>query len=170
MKPIKHNIGAQLKLPVERVVAIKGRKTYIVRYEDSLCRVQMFDWQEDQPTPKNISCRLVSVNEFGFPSFEQVAQQEEVKLIEPIKPKVEKENKEDEKPHKNQVQSFNEKYASLLKRKSSDSSNTSKTVVENITNYRWANQEDDFEKWFISTGGIKKRLIILISLAEQLAD
>ena len=97
MKPIKHNIGAQLKLPVERVVAIKGRKTYIVRYEDSLCRVQMFDWQEDQPTPKNISCRLVSVNEFGFPSFEQVAQQEEVKLIEPIKPKVEKENKEDGK-------------------------------------------------------------------------
>ena len=169
MKPIKHNIGAQLKLPVERVVAIKGRKTYIVRYEDSLCRVQMFDWQEDQPTPKHIYCRLVSVNEFGFPSFEQVAQQEEVKLIEPIKPKVEKENKEDEKPHKNQVQSFNEKYASLLKRKSSDSSNTSKTVVENITNYRWANQEDDFEKWFISTGGIKKRFEILISLAEQLA-
>ena len=58
MKPIKHNIGAQLKLPVERVVAIKGRKTYIVRYEDSLCRVQMFDWQEDQPTPKNIYCRF----------------------------------------------------------------------------------------------------------------
>lgn len=170
MRNIRHNIGAQLKLPVERVVAIKGRKTYIVRYEDSLCRVQMFDWQEDQPTPKHIYCRLVSVNEFGFPSFEQVAQQEEVKLIEPVKPKEEKEHKEDDKPRKNQVQSFNEKYGSFLKRKSSDSSNTSKTVVENITNYRWANQEDDFEKWFISTGGIKKRFEILISLAEQLAD
>lgn len=170
MRNIKHNIGAQLKLPVERVVAIKGRKTYIVRYEDMLCRVKMFDWQEDQTTPKNIYCRLVSVNEFGFPSFEQVAQQEEVKLIEPVKPKIEKEKKEDEKPHKNQVQSFNEKYGSFLKRKSSESSNTSKTVVENITNYRWANQEDDFEKWFISTGGIKKRFEILISLAAQLAD
>lgn len=100
MRNIRHNIGAQLKLPVERVVAIKGRKTYIVRYEDSLCRVQMFDWQEDQPTPKHIYCRLVSVNEFGFPSFEQVAQQEEVKLIEPVKPKEEKEHKEDDKPRK----------------------------------------------------------------------
>ena len=54
MKVIKHNIGAQLKLPVERVVTIKGRKSYIVRYEDSLCRVQMFDWQENESTPKHI--------------------------------------------------------------------------------------------------------------------
>ena len=103
MKVIKHNIGAQLKLPVERVVTIKGRKSYIVRYEDSLCRVQLFDWQENEPTPKHIRCRLVSINEFGFPSFEQVAQQEEVSLIEPVKPKEEKEEKIS---RKNQVQSF----------------------------------------------------------------
>ena len=51
MQIIKHNIGAQLKLPVERIVAIKGRKTYIIRYEDAVCRVPMFDWQEDEPTP-----------------------------------------------------------------------------------------------------------------------
>ena len=110
MKLIKHNIGAQLKLPVERVVAIKGRKTYIVRYEDALCRVPMFDWQEDEPTPQHIVCRLVSINEFGFPSFEQVAKREEVSLIEPVKPK------EGEKTvsSNNQTRSFYEKYGSFL--------------------------------------------------------
>ena len=166
MKLIKHNIGAQLKLPVERVVAIKGRKTYIVRYEDALCRVPMFDWQEDEPTPQHIVCRLVSINEFGFPSFEQVAKREEVSLIEPVKPK------EGEKTvsSNNQTRSFYEKYGSFIKRKPSDIDNVSKKEVVNITNYRWATQEEDFEKWFITTGGIKKRIDILISLAEQLAD
>lgn len=167
MKPIKHNIGAQLKLPVERVVAIKGRKTYIVRYLDCLCRVPMFDWQEDEPTPKQIVCRLVSINDFGFPSFEQVARQKEVKLIEPVKPIV---KREDNNSRKNQVQSFKEKYGLFLKPKSSNSNNDSKAEIANITNYRWSNQEEDFDKWFISTGGIKKRIEILISLAEQLAE
>lgn len=173
MRTIKHNIGAQLKLSVERVVTIKGRKSYIVRYEDCLCRVQMFDWQEDEPTPKQIVCRLVSINEFGFPSFGQIAKQEEVKLIEPVKSKeenVKKEQKEESKTRKNQVQTFNDKYGSFLKQKTSDNSNASKTEVANITNYRWVNQEEDFDKWFISTGGIKRRIEILISLAEQLAD
>ena len=36
MATVKHNIGAQLKLTVEKVVEIKGRKTYIVRYLDCL--------------------------------------------------------------------------------------------------------------------------------------
>jgi len=167
MKAIKHNIGAQLKLPVERVVTIKGRKTYIVRYEDALCRVQMFDWQEDESIPKQIRCRLVSINEFGFPSFEQVAQQEEVSLIEPVKSKEEKEEKDS---RKNQVQSFNERYGSFLKKKASENTNPQKKEIVNITNYRWVSQEEDFVKWFISTGGVKKRIEILISLAEKLAD
>ena len=167
MLTVKHNIGTQLKLPVERVVTTKGRKSYVVRYEDSLCRVQMFDWQEDEPTPKQIVCRLVSINEFGFPSFEQVAQQEEVTLIEPVKAK---EDKEENKSRKNQIQSFNEKYGTFLKRKTSDNTNVPKSEVVNITNYRWASQEEDFGKWFVSTGGVKKRIDILISLAEQLAD
>lgn len=167
MTTVKHNIGTQLKLTVEKVVEIKGRKTYIVRYLDCLCRVPMFDWQEHKSTPKQILCRLVSINEFGFPSFEQVAKQEEVKLIEPVKPI---EEKKDNKSRKNQVLSFNEKYASFLKQKSSNSNNDSKTEIANITNYRWANQEEDFDNWFISTGGIKRRIEILISLAEQLAD
>ena len=143
MLTIKHNIGAQLKLPVERVVTIKGRKSYIVRYEDALCRVQVFDWQEDEPTPKQIVCRLVSINEFGFPSFEQVAKQEEVSLIEPVKPK---EEKDETASRKNQTQSFYEKYGSFLKRKASDSTNSPKTEVVNITNYRWVSQEENFEK------------------------
>jgi hypothetical protein len=164
MNVIKHNIGAQLKLPVERVVTIKGRKAYIVRYEGSLCRVQMFDWQENEPTPTHIQCRLVSINEFGFPSFEQVAQKEEVSLIDPVKPKEENDS------HKNLTQSFYSKYGSFLKRKSSNNENANKVEVSNITNYRWTNQEENFDKWFIESGGIKKRLEILISLAEQLAD
>ena len=170
MNTIKHNIGAQLKLPVERVVTVKGRKSYIVRYEDALCRVQMFDWQENEQTPKNITCRLVSINEFGFPSFEQVAKQEEVSLIEPVKPKEENDVKEKTVFHKDQMHSFYEKYGTFLKRKTPDIGDNSKSEVVNITNYRWASQEEDFEKWFISTGGIKKRIDILISLAEQLAD
>ena len=113
MGTVKHNIGAQIKLPVEKVVTIKGRKTYIVRYEASLYRVQMFDWQEGQPIPKEIRCRLTSINEFGFPSFEQVPQKEEVSLIEPTKPK-------DVVSHKNQAQSFYEKYSSFTKKKSPD--------------------------------------------------
>lgn len=103
MTTVKHNIGTQLKLTVEKVVEIKGRKTYIVRYLDCLCRVPMFDWQEHKSTPKQILCRLVSINEFGFPSFEQVAKQEEVKLIEPVKPI---EEKKDNKSRKNQVLSL----------------------------------------------------------------
>lgn len=167
MATVKHNIGTQLKLTVEKVVEIKGRKAYIVRYLDCFCRVPMFDWQEDEPTPKQIVCRLVSINDFGFPSFEQVAKQKEVKLIEPVKPIVER---EDNNSRKNQVQSFKEKYGLFLKPKSSNSNNDSKAEIANITNYRWSNQEEDFDKWFISTGGIKKRIEILISLAEQLAD
>lgn len=167
MATVKHNIGTQLKLTVEKVVEIKGRKAYIVRYLDCLCRVPMFDWQEDEPTPKQIVCRLVSINDFGFPSFEQVAKQKKVKLIEPVKPIVER---EDNNSRKNQVQSFKEKYGLFLKPKSSNSNNDSKAEIANITNYRWSNQEEDFDKWFISTGGIKKRIEILISLAEQLAD
>ena len=162
-----HNIGTQLKLPVEGVVVKKGRKSYIVRYEAYRCRVHLFDWQEELPTPKHIYCRLVSINEFGFPSFEQIAQQEEVKLIEPVKPKEEQEEK---KSCKDQGSSFNKGYGSLLKQQSSDCNNVSKKEFANITNYYWRDQEENFEKWFISTGGIKKRIEILISLAEQLAD
>lgn len=167
MKGVKHNIGTKLKLPVEKVVTTRGRKSYVVRYEGYLCRVQLFDWQEDQLVPTHISCRLVSVNAFGFPSFEQIAQQEEVKLIEPVKPK---EKQEDNKSRTTQVRQFVEKYGSLINRKVSDVDDTSKTIVANITNYCWAEQEEDFDKWFISTGGVKKRIEILISLAEQLAD
>lgn len=167
MATVKHNIGAQLKLTVEKVVEIKGRKTYIVRYLDCLCRVPMFDWQEDVSIPKQILCRLVSINEFGFPSFEQVAKQKEISLIEPVKPK---EQETEIVSRKTQITSFNEKYGTFVKRKPLDDTTLAKSQVVNITNYRWFSQEEDFEKWFISTGGIKKRLDILISLAEQLAD
>lgn len=163
MKVVKHNIGAHIKLPVDKVVTIKGRKTYIVRYEDSLYRVQMFDWQESQPIPKEIRCRLVSINEFGFPSFEQVPQKEEVSLIEPTKPK-------DVVSQKKQTQSFYEKYSSFIKKKSPDFDKGSNKEIHNITYYRWIGQGEDFEKWFIETGGIKIRLEILLSLAKQLAD
>lgn len=164
MQLVKHNIGAQIRLPVEKIVTIKGRQTYIVRYEGSTCRVQMFDWQEDKPIPKEIRCRLVSINEFGFPTFEQVAQKEEVSLIEPVKPK------RNDVSHAKQTQSFYDKYGSFLKRNPSDIGNSSKKEVFNITHYRWISQEDNFEKWFIETGGVKKRLDILISLAEKLTE
>lgn len=164
METIKHNIGAQVKLPVDRVVTIKGRKAYIVKYGQRFCRVPMFDWQENHPIAKEIVCRLVSINEFGFPTFEQLAQKEEVSLIEPVAPKEKKDSV------KNQTKSFFEKYGSFLKRKPSDTDKPNRKEVLNITNFLWNSQEDNFEKWFIETGGIRKRLSILISLAEQLAD
>lgn len=164
METVRHNIGAQLKLPVDRVVTIKGRKNYIVKYGQRFCRVPMFDWQEEQPTVKEILCRLVSINEFGFPSFEQVAQKKEVSLIEPVSPNNKKETA------KNQTKSFFEKYGFFLKRETSETSNSHKKQIVNITHFLWNSKIDNFAKWFIETGGIKKRLGILISIAEQLAN
>jgi hypothetical protein len=126
----------------------------------------MFDWQEYEPTPKQILCRMVAINDFGFPAFEQVAKPVEVKLVEPVNPP----EKRIDNSVKNPIHSFNERFRSFFMRKSSNSNNDSKTTTESLTNYFWVNQEKDFDKWLISTGGIKKRYEILISLADQLAD
>lgn len=164
MKTIKHNIGTQLELPIEKIVSIKGRPTYIVKYGEFLSRVTMFSWQENKPAPKKLLCRLVSINEFGFPSFEQVAQQEEVRLIQPVK------TSESKDAHKDQARSVFEKKDISLKQETPKESKVSKRDILNITSYRWSFQEEDFEKWFMESGGIKKRLSILISIAEQLVD
>lgn len=192
MGTVKHNVGSRLKLNVDRIVTVKGKQSYVVRYGNSLCRVPLFDWQVDKPQPKDIMCRLVSVNEFGFPVFEQVAQQEEVNVVEQVKPK------ETKTPNQSQKRSFLDKYGSIFKRKSGTADSVpsakaqnveSKTVVKqsvntqetkssdnlitkdfNITAFRWSWQTEDFEKWYIESGGIRSRLSALISLAEQIAD
>jgi len=185
MQAIKHNIGARVKLPVQSVVTVKGKKSYVVRYGDILARVPLFDWQENEKTPKEILCRLQSINAFGFPVFEQVAQQEVIPLVE--KPMQEKPKEE----NKSAIKSFWDRYKKVVKPGKKDveaaTSNPDVAIkekpiakidvqkadisgVHNITYYRWASQQDSFEKWFISTGGIKRRYKILISLAKQLSN
>lgn len=182
---LKHNIGARLKLPVQSVVSVKGRKSYVVRYGDTLIRVPQFDWQENEKTPKEILCRLQSINDFGFPVFEQVAQEETITLVEQPK-------KEQPKPEKKSaIKSFWDKYKKIVKTDAKESEepvekvetpvevtkpvtqstsvNSFKEENHNITYYRWSSQPDDFDEWFISTGGVKRRLQILLELAKTLA-
>ncbi len=40
--------------------------------------------------------------------------------------------------------------------------------MEPLSNFKWTNQSDDLQKWFIETGGLLKRLQILSKLAERL--
>lgn len=191
MGTVKHNIGTRLKLNVDRIVTVKGKQSYVVRYGNSLCRVPLFDWQVDQPQPKDIICRLVSVNEFGFPVFEQVAQQQEVQIVEQVQPK-------EPVSAQSQKRSFLDKYGSIFKRKQTSAEKEISTLQQenvlgksfdhisvsekkqstesaikqdfNITAFRWSWQTEDFEKWYIESGGIKSRLTALISLAHQIAD
>lgn len=188
---IVHNIGSRLKLNVVKIVTVKGSQSYVVRYGNSLCRVPLFDWQVDNPQPKDIICRLVSVNEFGFPVFEQVAQQQEVQIVEQVQSK-------EPSSIQSQKHSFFNKNGSIINRKQTytdkETSNQSQEKGTansfshlflqeknqssydfikkdfNITTFRWSWQTEDFEKWYIESGGIKSRLTALISLAQQIAD
>ncbi|MDN0049435.1 hypothetical protein QVO10_08555 [Bacteroides gallinaceum] len=69
-----------MKLPIGRIIT--GRKSYIVKTRSTV--FSCLNGKKNEPTPKQIRCRLISINGFGFPSFEQVAQQEEVSLIKPV--------------------------------------------------------------------------------------
>jgi hypothetical protein len=179
---LKHNIGAKYKLSVESVITVRGRKSYVVTYDGLRTRVPLFDWQENEKTPKQILCRLVSINEFGFPTFEQVPQERTIELVEQPKTQNQKNGKN------NTIKSFFDKVKSAIKVSeepqidkemsieanmasiSTTKSNSYISESHNIAYYRWSSQEEGFEKWFISTGGVKRRLQILLELSKILAS
>ena len=183
---LRHNIGAKYKLSVEDVVTVRGRMSYIVKYDGVRVRVPLFDWQESEKTPKQILCRLVSINDFGFPTFEQVPQEKTISLVEQPKTQNQEQGKS------NTIKSFFDKYKKVVKSAIKESeqpqidkkmpidANIASTRMtknnfcvsesHNIAYYRWYSQEEDFEIWFISTGGIKRRLQILLELSYILAS
>lgn len=181
MEVVMHNLGARLKLVVQNKVQVKGKYSYVVRYRNIQTRVPLYDWQIDQPMPKELLCRLKAINDFGFPLFEQVATEHELELIEPVRPKIKKVE------HDGKLNPFFDRYSFIAKKKNEKSNSVevtipSKKVVKipskkqniveehNVTFYMWSFQEDCFEDWFITTGGIKRRFQILLSLAETLAE
>lgn len=179
MATVKENVGAQLNLPVLDIISIKGRRSYIVQYGESRCRVPLFEWQYDVEAPKEIRCRLKSINDFGFPVFEQVAQQEEIKVVETASESSKKEGSID------RVTSFWERYGkhrhlqsakdniSLIAENESENRECLDDIdrcEHDITFYKWSQQEASFEEWLISTGGIRIRYEILIALAKIIAQ
>ncbi len=175
---IKHKVGAIITLPVDRVVEIRGNKYFVVRYENTITRVQLYDWQLNEKVPEVLQCRLTSINDFGFPVFEQVASTKEVRLIEAVDPENDEEinneeipitinSEKDSEPENNEIK--------IIESKGSLNEVTKLNVSSfpedsNITYYFWREQSESFENWFISTGGIKRRIEILISLAEIIAN
>ena len=179
---IKHKVGAVISLPIDRVVEIRGNKYYVVRYENTITRVQLYDWQLNEDVPKSLQCRLTSINDFGFPVFEQVAATKEVKLIDPIAPENDAESDKVEEStiknnkKKNEIKITINANTKDDKLKEQESLNEENNIENNklpegsdITHYFWREQSESFEEWFITTGGIKRRLEILISLAEIIA-
>ncbi len=191
MKTIKHNIGAILKLPVQHEVTVKGRRFYIVRYEDRLCRVAMEDWQVGQDAPSTLLCRLKSINDFGFPEFVQADSQKETiktessgSLISDFMRKfslAEKAKKVDASPEDIISQSAYETNSKGLFTSTPKASLDIKTIASGagtypidfndrpVYDYFWREQSEDFAQWLIASGGVERRIDILIALAEHLS-
>ena len=164
---IKHKVGAVISLPIDRVVEIRGNKYYVVRYENTITRVQLYDWQLNEDVPKSLQCRLTSINDFGFPVFEQVAATKEVKLIDPIAPENDAESDKVEEStiknnkKKNEIKITINANTKDDKLKEQESLNEENNIENNklpegsdITHYFWREQSESFEEWFITTGGI----------------
>ena len=179
MATIKENIGAQFTLPVLDVISIKGRKSYVVEYGQNRCRVPLYEWQYDADPPKELRCRLKSINDFGFPVFEQVAQQEEIKVVESAS------ESSNNSASTDRVTSFWEKYSKYRKPQNTKDKTSiiAGNTLENqerlydadrsehdVTFYKWSEQETNFDEWLISTGGIRIRYEILIALAKIIAQ
>lgn len=168
MSTNKDNIGKQFTLPVLDVITIKDRKSYIVQYGETRCRIPLFEWQYDMETPIEICCRLIAVNDFGYPIFEQVAQQRKINIKEPA----------NSSELSDRVALFREKYGSKQRLQKEpingneglQSNKSSECCEHDITYYIWSEQEEDFDKWLISTGGIKVRYEILIAVAKFIAQ
>lgn len=167
-------IGEIVRIKVLSIVHGNSNDYYLVKCLGRLCRIPMFDWQKNKCKPNSIRCRIVSINEFGFPKIEQVAEESELNVVEPVTQKVKAEAQE-------KIQSFQQTFDTPKKEEKVAQQKPAETtpVIDNnptsyseqdFLYYRWANQNDNFDEWFISTGGLKARLQILVDLARQLAN
>ena len=169
-----HIIGSLIDIPVKDRVNINNRYYFIVKLDDRLIRVPLFDWQINSDNPDTICCRLISINQFGYPTVEQVAHKDELNLVDAPNKKVELKTNHETLSFQNKyvkpiapvaIKPINSPQLDSQRYKANDN-----FTEHDLSFYRWSNQEDSFEDWFINTGGIKARLQILISLASQLAD
>ena len=167
-------IGEIERLRVLGIVHGNRNDYYLVKCLGRICRIPMFDWQKKKRKPNSIRCRIVSINEFGFPKIEQVAEESELNVVEPVTQIVKAEVQE--KNH-----SFKQAFDAPKKEEKvtqQEPAETNPVIGNNPTSYsehdflyyRWSNQIDNFDEWFISTGGVKARLQILVDLARQLAN
>lgn len=167
-------IGEIVRLQVLGIVHGSKNYYYLVKCLGRQCRVTMFDWQRNKKQPRSIRCRITSINEFGFPNIEQVAEGDELNIVEAVTKSVKKKVQK-------KIQSFQQTFDTPKKEDSVPHQSAEKeqpistAIASSYTEhdflyYRWANQCDNFDKWFISTGGLKARLQILIDLARQLAN
>ena len=169
----KTQIGEIVRLKVLKIVHGNSNDYYLVKCLGRLCLVPMFDWQKNKRKPNSIRCRLVSINEFGFPKLDQVAEGDELNVVEPVTQTVKAAVQE-------KIQTFQQTFDTPKKEEKVVNNKLAepKPVIDNeptsytendFLYYRWSNQTDNFDEWFISTGGLKARLQILVDLACQLA-
>ncbi len=169
-----NKIDEIVRLPVIDIVQGNRNSYYLVKCLGRQCRVLMFDWQKSKSKPKTIQCRIVSLNEFGFPIIEQVAESNELNIVEPIKQPVKEVSQEKHLIHHST--DTPQKEDSRLKQKQEQEQDVEVRPLVSFYSehdflyYRWAYQSDSFKDWFISTGGIKARLQILIEIARELLN
>ena len=170
---MEYAVGEIERMPVLDIVHGSSHDYFLVKCLGRKCRVPMFDWQKSKRRPNSIRCRIVSINEFGFPTIEQVADTDEINIIEPV-------NKTVKDNVKKKPRTIQQSFVPATKEEKTIIQQPDEVVVsdevastyteKDFQYYRWANQSDSFEDWFISTGGLKARLQILVDLARQLAE
>ncbi len=156
------NVGKQFQLPVNGVVSNNGLK-YLIRYKRIPLLVKMFSEKENSPVPKHLYCKMVSVNEYGYPTFEQV-KTPKANVVEPAKTEVHNIS------GKNGQETLDGKLDDPPKPKRTAEKAPTLPKTVSLSYYIWSPYKKNLNKWLIETGGVKERIEILILLAEQLAD
>ncbi len=173
-----NKIGEIVRLQVVGIVQGNSNSYYLVKCLGRQCRVPMFDWQKNKRKPNSIQCRIVSLNEFGFPKIEQVAESDELNIVEQVDTKVKETAQKKIQTFQNVFNPTKKEVVPEIQLETTPTptpppppppQNVSCTEKD-YSYYRWANQSDSFKEWFITTGGVKARLQILIDIARQLVD
>lgn len=243
-------VGKIYILPVLSFIPYNRSLGFLCEANGQKIKVNTFTNQLGKSIPKTIPCRVISVNDFGFPSFEQVTYETYCKernkykqskgKAEPVnsteKDKVQADTTPTDLPTINrsinnttvlanktlyhQDIKFRQKVDEYQKHSQLDldgrlksttcsnipnvamdslrssvtedttlqessimddfleklrphhdlpvRSNTRKISTDRLSDYIWNNQCGDFKSWFIETGGVLDRYIVLLDLAEQL--
>jgi hypothetical protein len=155
------NIGKTFTLKVVKAIENRGKHQFVVESDAGLVRVDMLDSQIGQPIPHTIKCVLRSINEFGFPKFEQEIPQQRVNLVGLIRNTAK--NILSGEVGKAEVPDNSVSHSSLPKK-------STNRKESNLTALFWQSDNQNFKDWFIKTGGVKARYDILLQLAKLLFE